>query len=130
VSDMSNYLERQVYEWMRGTAMPSAPAAIYLGLFTVAPGESSAGTEVTGGSYARQAVTLPASSAPGDGSGANSAIINFPTASGSWGTVVAVGIFDAVSGGNLLMYKTVTNFTVSSGESARVDASGLTVTFN
>jgi hypothetical protein len=129
MADMSNYLEEQIYNWLRGTAMPSAPATLYVALFTTAPTESTAGTEVSGGSYARQAVTLPAYSA-GSGGGSNSAIVNFPTATGSWGTVVAVGLMDAASAGNLLMYKAISSQAVASGQSIRVDASALTVTFN
>ena len=71
MSDLSNYMERNIYEWFRGNQMPTPPATLYVALFTVAPGEATAGTEVStsGTAYARQVVTLPASSAPGDGAG-------------------------------------------------------------
>src|SRR5690348_8635519 len=107
MADMTNYFERLVYEWLRGNQMPTPPSTLYLALFTVMPGESSAGTEVStsGTGYARMVVTLPASSAPGDGSGANSAIINFPTALAAWhggGGVVGAALMDAASAGNAL----------------------------
>lgn len=134
MSDMTNYLERQVYEWMRGVQMPTPPGTLYVALFTVAPSETAAGTEVSssGTAYTRMAVTLPASSAPGDGSGAIASAINFPTATGGgWGTVVAVALMDASSAGNALMWKAISpSVAVAAGDSLRFDAAGLSVTFN
>ena len=95
----------------------TAPLQTYLGLFTaIADGEDSSFTEVVGGSYARP------SSSFGEpiptGSMANSAIITFPQATADWGTVIGHGVFDAVSGGNMLYWGMLgpspTNF-VSSG---------------
>jgi hypothetical protein len=70
-------------------------------LFTVAPGETGGGTEVSGGGYARQSFTLTAASG---GATSNAADITFGPATANWGTIVAVGIFDAATGGNMLMY--------------------------
>ena len=61
----------------------------YFGLFTVAPEETGGGTEVSGGAYARQQVTF---GDPSSGTMKNSAAIEFPTATGSWGTAVAWGL--------------------------------------
>lgn len=76
----------------------------YLGVLTAAPTDSSAGTEVSSGAYARQAITFapPASGDPS--SMTNSAAIEFPTATAGWGTVVAWGVYDAATGGNLVWY--------------------------
>jgi len=87
----------------RNTAYTS-PATVYVSLYTaISDAEAGTGTEVTGGSYARVAVTF---GAPADNSGVreikNSAKVDFGTATASWGTVTHFGIFDASSAGNAL----------------------------
>ncbi len=79
----------------------TSPSAVFVALYTVAPTASTAGTEVSGGSYARQPITF---SAPSTGDTANPALITFPTASAPWGTVVAVGVVDALTSGNILYF--------------------------
>lgn len=78
----------------------------YLGLFIVAPGETGGGTEVSGGSYARQAVAgkFEDAGATLAGECSNDVQITFPEATADWGEVIYGGLFDASSGGNLLMY--------------------------
>lgn len=77
------------------------PAVIYVSLYTVAPGVGGGGTEVAGGSYARQTVTL---TAPVSGLCSNTADVLFPVASLSWGTIVSFALMDASSGGNMLYF--------------------------
>jgi hypothetical protein len=74
---------------------------VYVGLFTVTPTATAAGTEVTGGSYARVAATFSAAAA---GATSNSGAVTFPVASASWGTVNGAAICDALSGGNQLYF--------------------------
>jgi hypothetical protein len=107
------------------------PATVYVALFTAAPTDSGGGTEVTGGSYARAAVTNNATNWPAASGGAksNGTTITFATPTGSWGTVVAVGIFDASSGGNLLMWADLAvNKSVASGDVVEFPAGDLDVT--
>ena len=63
---------------------------------------------------------------------ANSAAVEFPEAGGSWGTVVAAGIFDASSAGNLLAYANLTTQAkaVDTGDVLRFNTSALTVTLD
>jgi len=77
------------------------PASVYVALYTVAPGVGGGGTEVAGGSYARQTVTL---TAPVNGQCSNTADVLFPVASLSWGTIVSFALLDASSGGNMLYF--------------------------
>lgn len=98
---MSNYLENKILDHTLKNTQYACPATIYLALFTVDPGETGAGTEVSGGSYIREAVTFGAAS---NGSSTNSADVIFPVATLTWGTVVSVGIFDAATSGNMLYY--------------------------
>ena len=77
------------------------PAVIYVSLCTVAPGVGGGGTEVAGGSYARQTATF---TVPSSGQCSNTVDILFPVASVAWGTVVAFALMDASSGGNMLYF--------------------------
>lgn len=98
---LTNYGETYVL------GLVKAAKTYYLGILTATPTESSAGTEVSGGAYARQAITF-AEPVEGDPSSmTNSAVIEFPTATAGWGTVVAWGVYDALTDGNLAWYGTL-----------------------
>lgn len=125
----SDYLEIEVLKWCTGqiNALGTAPTP-WLALFTVTPSDAGGGTEVTGGSYARvnSSGKWPTPSA---GSVSNNAGISFATASASWGTLVAFGLFDASSGGNLLRWAALTaSKVVGSGDTPSWAASTLTFT--
>lgn len=130
----SDYLEAAVLNHVFGATSYSAPGTLYVALFTAAPSDSGGGTEVTGGSYARVAVTnnttnFPNASGTSPTSKSNGTTITFPTASASWGTVVAFGIFDASSSGNLICWADLTaNKTIASGDTASFAASALAIT--
>lgn len=103
----SDYLENKVVEHVLRNVTYTPPATVYVGLFTAPPGESGGGTEVAGGSYARQPVTFGAAVG---GLVSNSSQVTFPTCTGSdWGTITDFAIFDALSGGNELYYGTLTS---------------------
>lgn len=101
----STYLENAVLNHFLRNSSTSSPTTVYVGLYTVTPTDAGGGTEVTGGSYARQAVTF---AAPVSGVCSNTGAVTYPTATAGWGTVVAMGIFDASSAGNLLYYGALT----------------------
>lgn len=116
MSALSNYLEDKWLRMLSGGAAFTPPAT-YVALFTAAPSDSGGGTEVSGGSYARVQVnqdgaTQPYWNTPVDDGGPqlidNNGAITFPQATGNWGTVVAVGVYDAATGGNLLYHGTLT----------------------
>jgi hypothetical protein len=125
---ISDYYENKIIDHMlRGQAF-TPPSTIYLALYTVAPSDSGGGTEVSGGGYQRQPITLSPASG---GATSNSADIVFPTATSSWGTIVAVGIFDAQTGGNLLMWANLTQSkTVDSGDTFKINAGDLDISFD
>lgn len=99
----TDYLEDRILNHiLRGTAS-TAPTTVYLGLLSVTPSDSAAGTELTGNAYARQPITFGAPSP--SGTCANSAAVSFPAATPSaWSTAVATAIYDAASGGNMLYW--------------------------
>ena len=135
MANMTDYLEDAIVDWLfRGQAF-TPPATMYIGLFTVAPTDAGGGTEVSGGGYARVAVgdsltnwagTQGAGSTTGSAAGlgtsgttSNNNPITFPAPTAAWGSIVAFGIFDALTGGNLLFYASLTTpKTVNSGDAA------------
>jgi len=95
---MSDYLETTLINHvLRGTSF-SSPSSRYIALYTSDPMDANTGTEVTGGSYARQTCTF---AAPTNGVTSNAAIVSFPVATADWGTVTHFGIVSALTGGNL-----------------------------
>lgn len=106
----SDYLENKILDLILSATAYAIPGTLYVALFTAAPTDAGGGTEVAGGSYARAAVTNNATNFPAAAGGqkSNGAAITFAQATAGWGTVVAVGVYDALSGGNLLFWATLT----------------------
>lgn len=117
----SLYLSNAILDHVNRVSSFSVPAGLYLALFTSNPGPGTAagdpsGTEVSGGSYARQAIAFDAAS--GATQTSNGAI-TFPTATAGWGTVTHWAIFDASSSGNLLWYSPLdSSQTINTGTQA------------
>ena len=104
----SDYLEDKVLDHVFGGNAYTAPTTLYVGLFTSTPTDSTAGTEVSGGSYTRKTAAFTVSgTSPTEA--ASSAAIEFPTATATWGTVTYAGIFDASSSGNMIAYAELTD---------------------
>jgi hypothetical protein len=106
---LSNYLEEAVLNHVFRNIALGSPATTYLALYTTDPGEADAGVEVSGGAYARQAVTFGApSQVGGKATIKNSVEIVFPVATADWGLIVFVGVRDTLTVGNLLYYGPMT----------------------
>ena len=128
MSGFSDYLEDKVLDHVFGGNAYSAPGTLYVALYTVAPSDTGGGTEVSGGAYARQTAAFTVSGT-NPTTASNTAAIEYPTATADYGTVVAVGILDASSGGNLLAYSTLdSSKVVSSGDVFRFNAGDLDIT--
>jgi hypothetical protein len=127
----SDYQELKVLDNILSGAAYTPPATTYIALFTVTPSDTGGGTECTGGSYARAAITNNATNWPAAaaGSKSNGTAFTFPTATAGWGTVVAFGIFDASVAGNLIYWGPVSpSHAVLNTETAQFPAGTLTVT--
>jgi hypothetical protein len=112
----------------------TAPTNTYLALFTVEPTDAGDdGTEVSGGEYKRRKLTWGTPSEE-TGSAATSAETRFPeagNATANWGTVVAVGMFDAATEGNLLCYGPLSaSVTIKSGDNYKIPSGGLTLSLS
>jgi hypothetical protein len=127
----SDYLEGKLLDHVLGNTAYSAPATVYVSLFTATPSDSGGGTEVSGGSYARVSVTNNTTNWPNasGGSKSNGTDITFTTATGSWGTVTQFGIHDASTAGNLLYWGDISpSKTIGSGDTARFATGQITIT--
>ena len=122
----TNYLETRLLNHVLRATPYTAPATVYVALFTAAPGEAGGGTEVSGGAYARQSVTF---TAPAPDTVTNTADINFPIATADWGTIVAFALMDQAAAGNMLYYSALSaSRTVLTNDQFRFPAGQLSVT--
>lgn len=119
----------------------TGPTTLYVGLLTAAPSDSTGGTEVTGGSYARVGVTSSlanwagtqssgstVASSGNTGTTSNNSVITFsPNPTAGWGLVTHFGVWDASTGGNLLIYGSLgTQKTINTGDTVTFPAGSLT----
>jgi hypothetical protein len=126
MAEMSNYLENALINATLRNTSYTSPSTVYLGLFTSDPTDANSGTEVSGGSYARQSITF---GAPSNGVTSNTAAIEFPQATGSWGTVGWIGIMDSLTTGNLLYHTALdASKTIASGDIFKIAIGSLSVT--
>jgi hypothetical protein len=143
MSAMSDFLENRLIDQLfRGQAAPTT-TTLHVGLLTSAPSDAGGGTEVSGGSYARVAVTSSLTNFAGTqsagstvastGSGgqtSNNVAITFATPTATWGTVTHFGIYDAASGGNLLFFGALTIAkTINQADTVTFPAASLSITF-
>jgi len=126
MAEMSNYLENALINATLRNTSYTSPTTVYVGLYTSDPTDGNSGSEISGGSYARTAVTF---GAPSNGVSTNSAAVEFPQATGSWGTVAYIGILDASTSGNLLYHTALdASKTIASGDVFRIATGSLSVT--
>jgi hypothetical protein len=128
MAEFTNYLEEKLLDHVLRNQSFTSPTTAYVGLFTAAPNDGGGGTEVSGGSYARQAASFSAASG---GLTTTDTDISFPQATANWGTVVAIGIHDSIVTGNLLMYTDLTTSkTIDQGDILKISTGSLTVTLD
>lgn len=123
----SNTYETNVLTWTFTNGAVTRPTAWYVGLFTTDPGEAQGGTEVSGNGYAREAVTFTVSG----NTASNSAAVEFDAATGSWGTITHIAIYDAITSGNQIAYAALTaSKTIDTGDVLRISTGELDVTLD
>lgn len=126
MAEISNYLENALINATLRNTSYTSPTTVYVALYTTDPTDADTGTEVAGNGYARQSVTF---SAPSNGVTSNSAAVEFPQATGSWGTVAYIGLRDASTSGNLLYHTALdASKTIATGDVFRIAAGSLSVT--
>lgn len=138
---LSDYLENKLTDHVFRGVPYTAPATIYVELYTSACSDSARGTEVSGGSYARASLAAnttnwaatngaTTTTNPSTGTGgttSNNVAVTFATPSAGWGTVTHVGLSDASTAGNMLICTALTTSkTINSGDTVSFPISSLT----
>jgi hypothetical protein len=124
--NLSNYLENKVLDHIMGTTTYTKPSAVYVSLYTAAPNDAGGGPEVSGGSYGRQVSTFDAATGGATQNSANVDFINMPAS-----TVVAIGIHDALTSGNLLVWGTLsTSKSLDAGDTLRIATGDLDISLD
>jgi len=120
---LTNYGEGKALEYLFKTMCTK----YYVGAFTVAPSDTSSGTEVNAEEYVRQEITFGDVTEGNPSTISNSNVVEFPVAQSDWGTVVALAIFDAATGGNMIAFSNVdTPRHVDVGIALRIPVGALT----
>lgn len=136
MADLSDYFENQIIDHMLRNQSFTPPTTVYVGLFTADTGleSNNPSAEVSGGSYARQAITLSAASG---GASSNSADVTFPTATANWGTISHAALVDHLSNTtwgtnvNVLMWSALdASKTVNNGDTFKFLSGDLDVIFD
>jgi hypothetical protein len=123
---MSNYLETAIVNAVLRNTTYTSPATVYVALFTTDPTDANTGTECTGASYVRKAMTF---SAPSNGVTSNSSAVEFDQATTSWGTITHMGLYDASTSGNLLFHGALTaSKVIDTGDVFKFASAALAVT--
>ena len=123
----TNFLETEVLDHVFGGNAYTAPVTLYTGLYTASPSDTGGGTELSGDGYARQATAFTVTG----NTASNTDAEEWATATGSWGTITHVGVFDASTGGNLMAYGTLTaSKTIATGDVFRIPAGDLDITLD
>lgn len=126
-----NFWSNAVLSLLFGQQSPSAIGTLYFALYTANPTDAGGGTEVSGGSYARVGVTNNTTNFPTASSqtSSNASLISFTTATANWGTITAVGVFDASTSGNLLMWGPLSvSKTINNGDQFKIAIGNATFT--
>jgi hypothetical protein len=124
----SNTFETHVLQYVFTTDSVTRPTAWYVGLFTADPTDTGSGaTEISGNAYARVSASFTVSG----NAATTSAAVEFAAATGSWGTISHIGIFDASSGGNLIAHSALTaSKAIANGDVFRIPASDIDITLD
>lgn len=128
-SGLTRYAERELLDHLLKTGAYTQPTNIYVALFTVAPSSQGGGTEANYTNYARvQCNAWDAATDADPVVAQNTSAITFPEA-GSSNTIVACGLYDAATDGNLLAFGAVSK-QIDSSDTPRFSAGTLKVRMN
>jgi hypothetical protein len=128
MAELSNFLENKLLDHVLRNVSYTSPTTVFVGLFTADPTDAGTGTEVSGGSYARQILSVTTATG---GIVTSSADVTFPQCTASWGTVSHIGLLDALSSGNLLMHTPLTTSrAIETGDILKISTGNLTASLD
>ena len=119
---LTNTAENRALDWILGLTSTAPTTPLKVSLVTALGTDTAAGTEVTGGGYARQTLSVAASVNGATSNSADLAFTNMPAT-----TVVGVEVWDSAGTPVRLWYGALTaSRTVSAGDELRLTAGSLT----
>lgn len=131
--NISYFLESKILGHVTGFQVYSPPTTIWVGLFSTAPSQSGGGTELSSAAnpgYYRQPVTWAAPSGTPP-TIQNSNLLRWPPSGGvqsGWPSVIAIGLFDNLVGGNLLWWGPIApSNSINVGDDFSIQPLGLTL---
>lgn len=124
--NLTNTAENKMLDALVGTASYSANTPIKLALVTAAGSDSAAGTEVSGGSYARQTITFNSAASGSIDNASAVSFTNMPTC-----TVVGIELWDSAGTPVRLAYGSLTsNKSLTSGDTLEFAAGSITLSLS
>jgi hypothetical protein len=134
MAQASNFLENKFLTGLLGGSNVTFSGKPYIALMKSAPSDAGGGTEVTGTNYSRVRIGDTGQgnfSVGSTGTATNSSAFTFADAGSNWGTVTHIALYDAASGGNLLLFATLNaSANIQSGDIFKIPASGFTITMD
>lgn len=138
MAGFSNFLELKILDHLYGRTTYTAPATLYMALFTTNPNfaTGAGGTAVSGANYSRLAIENNTTNFPNAttesniGTKTNGVDLVFATpGAGGWGTVTGFGFYDASTDGNWLGGNALTvSKTINEGDEVKFPAGALVIT--
>lgn len=132
-NSLSDTFELKILNFLVGNTAWTPSASSWLALFTTPPTDSTTGVELSGGGYARVAITNSTAIWPGAAGGqiSNASAFQFATATTAWGNVSAFGLWNAATVGELIFYGTAASVkNVASGDVVRFPSASLTISID
>jgi len=128
MSELSNFLEDKFLDVTLKGGTAYNVSTSYLALFSTDPTDAGSGTECSWTGYARQTMAFGTVSG---GSVSTSAEITFPAMAGSDVTVTHIGVYDALTTGNLLYHTALDSSKVlAATDTMSVAVGGVSVTLS
>ena len=128
MAGFSDYWENKILNHTFGKTSYTPPT-IYVALSTADPLDDASGlAEPTGDAYARVQTSASDWNAASDGTLDNANNIIFPQATGNWGTITYFALFDAATGGDMLVHGALSQpQTIDSGNTVKFAAGDLDI---
>jgi len=125
----SDFLELKLLDHALATTAYTAPGNVYVGLHTGSPGDDDAGSnEISGNGYTRKVAAFAAAAS---GSASTNATITFDAATGTWGTITHISLYDATTSGNLMFHGAVTTSKqIEIGDTFQISSGNLTISLD
>jgi hypothetical protein len=105
MGSFSDYAENKLLDLVLGAQAFARVGNVFASLHTANLLDNGTGTEVSGNNYSRKSITNNGTNFPAASARSKALAVqqDFLAASGPWGTVTDTGLWDAASGGNLLL---------------------------